>query len=801
MSENKPEYVLKNNLLKNLRDSFIEPVGLLDQIDKKLNTSFCLNLYGLSGSGKTTYACEYAYKYFNSKYSIVHLFEADCRDKLNIEFRVYLNLKDNLNVVETEQNNIFEHIKSNNFNNNEPTLFIFDNLQDNYQYVLDYLQILPKNVKVILTSTKSIKDNFFSNIEIKPFKKESTEKYFTNLLKIHSNKIKPKEVSKIFESLKIKPDSVLPAKLRNVNFLLSTYELSIEELTKEIQLLKLDQAELSILIKKSLEDENILPIVKLISFLESGLISFDLMLTLVEFKKEDLKYYLNSLIKLGLVEKYDKYGKLGVRMNENTQSEIIKFLNMNMNTDMDMKSIYFGLLKSLSKLFKINNPWSDWLELSFLYFHVVKLLRMTRVFYDNISENNDFDLKCKDLMSELSKNAGIYNIYVLTSYKNGIYYFNEYYKLRNDIHRNEPHKTKADALQYIGLCYFKLNDFNHLITAIAYYNDACSMKKELFKTEIHSEIAVLKHNIGICYDKMNNIDEAIKFKRQSLKIRQNLGDLNEIAKSLNSLAVTYEKSGDLNKAIYYDKKTLEIRRQIYKSKHSTDSTDTIHPEVADSIYYLGISSMKLNDWNSAVVYFEELYNIYKAYHSRGLFVDQKKLANVINNISLSYLNLGLQDKADYFKKKYDHLNISHKIEPDKNRSDIKVLDDFSMNDNSVLKSNIESILTKSLLMPSQSPSNIEINKTKETTRKVNDPKEWTKDLVLDYLKNENINPKLFNSLCSPSIDLNGNVLNDYYLILSHNSSFFKQLLKLQSENIEADDIEKFIFSLRKLFSP
>jgi hypothetical protein len=210
--------------------------------------------------------------------------------------------------------------------------------------------------------------------------------------------------------------------------------------------------------------------------------------------------------------------------------------------------------------------------------------------------------------------------------------------------------------------------------------------------------------------------------------------------------------------------------------------------------------MKLNEWNSAVVYFEELYNIYKAYDSKGLYVDQKKLANVINNISLSYLNLGLQDKSDYFKKKYDQLNIAHINEPDKNRPDIKILDDFSKKDNSVLKSNIESFLTKSLLLPAQSPSNIEVNETKETTRKDNNPKEWTKDSVVDYLKNENINPKLVSSLCSPSADLNGSVLNDYYLILSHNSSFFKQLLKLQSENIEANDIEKFAFSLRKLFS-
>ena len=186
------------------------------------------------------------------------------------------------------------------------------------------------------------------------------------------------------------------------------------------------------------------------------------------------------------------------------------------------------------------------------------------------------------------------------------------------------------------------------------------------------------------------------------------------------------------------------------------------------MYFLGVNSAKQLRWKSALGYFEEIYNIYKFSISNDLYFDLKILKNVLYFLSLCYLNLGFQRNADDFKRMYEKLNL----EDEKNKS----IPEPKL-------TNPSNYIIKKTITEDLSANNDEFEKIDNSlilksnyTNQYKNLKEWLKDDIVSYLNDEKINSKLIDSLSTSNIT--GKILNDYFLLITNNSSFFKHLIQL-----------------------
>lgn len=205
--------VIASYLPEDRPDNFVETGASLKKIDKILSKEQKVIISGMPGVGVTTCALEYSYRQKNEvtgKKKIVRWFSADSAEKTEIE---YINFASELGIDITRGTEgkqiIINLVNSKIANLQAPMLFIFRNVRE-LNYIKDYLLNLPKNVKVIITTSN---DNLIDNIKyvkLNPFNRLEAKQYISNSLK---DRISDKEAENLIRVLATKDGEVMLYKL------------------------------------------------------------------------------------------------------------------------------------------------------------------------------------------------------------------------------------------------------------------------------------------------------------------------------------------------------------------------------------------------------------------------------------------------------------------------------------------------------------------------------------------------------------------------------------------------------------
>ncbi len=132
--------------------------------------------------------------------------------------------------------------------------------------------------------------------------------------------------------------------------------------------------------------------------------------------------------------------------------------------------------------------------------------------------------------------------------------------------------------------------------------------------EIHDSIGIsgVYNNLGYLYLNQGQYLKAIKFQKQSLRIRQKIGDLSAIAVSYQSIAETYLKKGDIDSAYLFANKCMSSAtdfNMLYLQDLSSKIIASIYEKQRDfnrAYYWLSksnsIHSAIFNDNNTKSIY-------------------------------------------------------------------------------------------------------------------------------------------------------------------------------------------------------
>lgn len=173
-------------------------------------------------------------------------------------------------------------------------------------------------------------------------------------------------------------------------------------------------------------------------------------------------------------------------------------------------------------------------------------------------------------------------------------------------------------------------------------------------------IAAALDNLAIAERYLGNYDAAIVFQHRVLDLRLELGDKRGIAITKGNLGELYEITGDLNQSLSNTKESLELFKEleipeeigqchhnlgrIYYEQNKLDDAHTqfkqaleyrqplgISANIAMVLYYLIITSLKLDKSDSAASYLEQLESYYdEEYPIASLYYSLGKATYLLN---------------------------------------------------------------------------------------------------------------------------------------------------------------------------
>jgi signal transduction histidine kinase len=146
------------------------------------------------------------------------------------------------------------------------------------------------------------------------------------------------------------------------------------------------------------------------------------------------------------------------------------------------------------------------------------------------------------------------------------------------------------------------------------------------------------NNIGTIYFDQRKWDKALKYYRQSAKIKKNLHNKAGLASSYNNLGNVYDKTGDLDKAMDYYQQSLKIKKEIGDKRG-----------IANTLNNLGNIQLDLKHYDTALTYFKRSIR-----HKRRIG-DHQGIAATYKNMGDAFLRKGIADSASYFLRKANEM--------------------------------------------------------------------------------------------------------------------------------------------------
>ncbi len=134
---------------------------------------------------------------------------------------------------------------------------------------------------------------------------------------------------------------------------------------------------------------------------------------------------------------------------------------------------------------------------------------------------------------------------------------------------DEAVRGKAQALNNIGICHFKLRQTEDAFKVL---DKALELSKEIADQQ---GMANAYHNIGNAFYGTKDIDGALRYFLMSLEMKEKVGDKLGVVAILNNIGVLYYIRAEMDKALEYHNKSLGMKRKIGDERGTGASLNNI----------------------------------------------------------------------------------------------------------------------------------------------------------------------------------------------------------------------------------
>ena len=587
--------------LPEIRNDFVGRENELENLDFHFKNNQIVALSAFAGTGKSTLALEYSYRAKKKENILVRWFNADSIEKFEVDYKNFADLID----IKVAKKNINYIIQKLNFQlevSGLKTLFVFDNLEE-MSYVKSFLNGLPLNVKILITTRNQLYDNLLVTLNLEPFDLNEAQTYVNKNLK---DRIDAKQMNRIIQMSKSNTNQVLPIKIERVIFYIKENFISnIDTLLDNIQFYDYhnNRVEFMLLFEIRIQYPEAFLILQYCSFLNPDFIPLNI---LVELDKQSFSNELETqnkikqLNKLSLVTTINKNKKFGVKIHRLVQEEV-RYLTEKNEKDTNYTNnmeIFNQIVECLESLFeKANNDPSSW------------------------KQNEDYYLQALTLMQNLNDDT------VMD-------------KLKNDLVKNKMIELINKISYYEYYAKFDMEKSLQLDLK------AFELRKRMFPNN-HSQISESYYNIGVSCGKLGEHSKSLEYKIKAfeLKCTLNPNDYKGLAESLNGIGLSYSKLGDYQKSLENYMRAYDIRKKVYQNENNRD--------IVESLNNIGVSYYKIGDYHKSLEYKLKAYEIWTKISPK----DSLELSTVLNNIGVTYGDIGNYEKSyEYYLKAYEMRN-------------------------------------------------------------------------------------------------------------------------------------------------
>jgi hypothetical protein len=639
-----PNTYLKSYIPESEITNFIRHDDEAQKLADILKTSKLAIISGIPGVGKSSFAAEYGRSQDKAGVK-AFWFNSDTLSKVETQ---YLTLAKQLGITLDKEGpiEVMRLVHSKIESMKIPVLFIFDNVEkESYEHIKPYLNDLPKQAKVIITTRHSNLDGSpetKTKISLKGLTKQEAMQYVKNS-DIKNKATNDKEVAELVDYWAA-GEEVLPFDLQGaISSIKKDSSGGIKDYLELVKKYPRDEARTAIIQKLLSKSELAWPMLQYTSRLDPDFISIDILAKLFVVDRSALNAPIDALESLSAVQiVHDSNGNAGLKMHRSTQGSTLIYARRHPDNSLSEGYIEQNLLRVLDSLF----PWVDsipdqrWKEAKKIASHIKKIVDQD----SDAKIPNDLaaDLN-KVLAANLNAKLGRYFEEVLNSYGESLYYKEQALEMRRELYKDQPHPNLATSLDNVGVAYRTLGDGENALKGLKLQEQALEMRKGLYKDKPHPDLATSLNNVGWAYRELGdreNVEKGLKLYEQALEMRRELykDQLHpDLAASLNNVGLAYKDLGgqeNVQKGLKLQEQALEMYQGLYKGQH---------PNLAASLNSVGVAYRALGDRENVLKGLELMEQALEM--RKELYQDKPhpNLARSLNNVGMTYQGLGGQE--------------------------------------------------------------------------------------------------------------------------------------------------------------
>jgi len=640
---------LPSSVLPMRNQNFIEKDQILERLS---NTFFNQNkqiivINSFSGTGKTTIAIEYGYKFIenNNHHHYAYMIKSDGL-KLELEFES-LAKKFKFKKDETS---FIKNLKDILVDLDEKILFIFDNCEHylNIERFIIMFSTL-KNVYILITTRDAkLIDNLnqqtAQQFDIEPFNQKETFQFLRNSLgsKLRDtndlneiatvfgflNKpMRPILLDKITAFIKLKIGDTIKLKLF-LNDLKTSQEFKTILNQNNYKLFE-------VLIKK---EEKAWQVLKYISLLDPDFIPMNFFKDILNCDQYDFDKSVRSLRELSLIkieQTNNDYDDDGLKIHREIHQEAQEYLSQNENEFNEIKqSLINNLINALQQddEIKINKGWNKK-----RYYYNFKII--TKLVEESAMTNkNEFTI--------------IYALFAKYLYRFEINYLESlnYYENSLKMTQNQSLNDRAELLTYVGMTYGRLGK---KIESLENLEKSLSIKKNLSVNDL--SIADTLNEMAIVYNDLARYKESLKCYQESLEIRRSTDNQSKISSNLNNIGLVYYRLGKYEEALDYYMKALAI--------DNTLNDDNVNLRKAVLLNNIGMVQCEFGNYMKSLDNYNQSLEICRKLYETD---EHSRIGITLANIAYSYLKVpdlkAVYDLSEKSLKIFSEITDNHYVQ-------------------------------------------------------------------------------------------------------------------------------------------
>ena len=622
--------------------AFIGREDCLNKIGELFATKQLVAISAFGGTGKSTLALEYCHRLIkkDSNATKIRWFNAASSFQLEYDFKELAELFE-INTEKAELVRIIRVIFKKLEELKTDVLLVFDNVES-YDDIKKFVEIVPRNVKILITTRDNLVNVKIDKIELEAFTLEEIIEFIQKNID-QDLKLNEDNISNIIELSKSTEENFnhfLPIKIELIVSYFNAYSgnKNVDELLNNIVNAKyLDQKiEARLLANLKLENGFAFKLLRICALLNPDFIEKKLLFNLYESliyneleekekfnKQEKFNVFFSLLNKLSLISNKTQNKINGIKMHRLIQDEVINYAKAEVEFDQNFAKTEIIVNKLLefmnNKLGFCDKDPKTWTKMQEFYVqskNLIKIVCSEKIEF-NLAKPNLFETAAKlmhfEYISSKTSKDSLNNVKIIQRF------------LQN--HDAYDDENIAKALNNIGLIFLHLRDPNQ---ALEYGLKALSMRQRVFNSD-HEDIASSLHNVASAYNELNNHSKALECNLSALEMNKKLyatdTDHPDLALSYNNVGGTYCRLKEQKKALDFYLKGLEIFNRVYNYDH---------PDLAASLNNVGIAYGELNQHQQALE-----FKLKGLEMSQRLFnCDHPDLATLLSHLRmLNYLTI------------------------------------------------------------------------------------------------------------------------------------------------------------------